>query len=415
MTAVSMATIERAVSRIDDTDLIRETPVERSRALESSGEGTVYLKMEHLQRTGSFKPRGAYNKLAELAAEQSVSHVVAASAGNHAQGVAIAADHFGLDALVVMPETAPQAKIDATRAYGAEVTLEGRDFNAAMDYAKTEADTADTRFIHAYDDPMVVAGQGTLGIEILDQCPDVDTILVPIGGGGLVGGVGRAVKARKPDVTVVGVQAEGAATVPDSLQKGLPVTIDDPMTIADGIATGSVSELTLGLIEQFVDEVVVVSDDDIAVAIQLLIERAKQVVEGAGAASVAALVSDADVASGECIVPLLCGGNIDTTTLQEVLRHALVNRHQFVELTVEITDRPGEMGSVSAIIGDHGVNIRTVRHERYREDLSISQADLVFEIETNGQSHLETVMAALEEEGYRVKRDCITSVPSPVE
>ena len=401
MSEITIEAIERAAERIDDSDIVRETPIDRSRSLSDRCGGHVLLKMEHLQRTGSFKPRGAYNTLCTLG--DGIDHAVAASAGNHAQGVAIAADSLGLDSTIVMPRTAPQMKAEATRSYGAEVVLEGDTFRAAMDHAETLTDAPGSALIHAFDDPGIVAGQGTLGLEIYEQVPDLDTVVVPVGGGGLIAGVATAIKAIDPDVRVVGVQAEGAATGPESLLQGTPVTVVDPRTIADGIATGRLSERTLDCIERSVDEFVVVDDDAIAAAILFLLERAKQMVEGAGAVGVAALVSDALDVEGETVVPVLSGGNIDITSLQEVLTHALADRRQLVELTVRIDDRPGKMGEISTIIGDRDANIRTVRHERGRPEISIGDADLVFEIETNGRAHSERVIDALRSHSFDVR------------
>jgi threonine dehydratase len=370
--------------------------------------------MEHLQRTGSFKTRGAYNAISRgvEAAESNpgadeIERVVAASAGNHAQGVALAASDAGIDATIVMPESAPAAKIEATRAYGAEVVLRGSAFPAAMAHARTLVDDPETRFVHAFDDPDVVAGQGTLGLEVVDQVPDVDTVLVPVGGGGLAGGVATAVKARSPETRVVGVQTEGASTLSESLAAGELVTREEPDTIADGIATGGLSELTFGLLDEHLDGVVVVSDDDVANAILLLLERAKQLVEGAGATAAAALLNDdaldgLDLA-GETVVPLLCGGNIDVTTLKEVVTHALVDRDQLIELSVRIDDTPGTMGEITTLIGGERANIRTVRHERGRPDLPVGDADLVLEVETNGPAHVDRVLSAVREAGYEVE------------
>jgi threonine dehydratase len=404
MSDVTASDIDQAQVRLNESGLIERTPIEKSRSLGDRCEATVHLKMEHLQRTGSFKPRGALNCLARVQNDPTIDRVVAASAGNHAQGVALAASQFGMDALIVMPEAAPQTKIDATREYGATVALEGEDFHAACEHARNLASDPEKFLVHPYDDPAIIAGQGTLGIEILEQVPDVDTIIVPIGGGGLIGGVAAAIADRKPSVRVVGVQSEGAATVPESLRKGSPVSIDDPVTIADGIATGSVSERTFELIKAHVDSVVLVSDDDIATAIRFLIEHAKQVVEGAGATSVAALLSGELDVNDECVIPLLCGGNIDTTTLQEVLTHAMVEREQLVELVVRIDDRPGKMGTIASIIGDQEANIRTVRHERSRPDLPIGYADLVFEVATTGRGHLSQVIDSLRSADFEVKR-----------
>ncbi|MEZ3163714.1 threonine ammonia-lyase [Halorubrum sp. RMP-47] len=414
MSPVTIDDVEAAAKRLAGTDIVQRTPVERSRSLSDRCGADVRLKMEHLQRTGSFKTRGAYNAISRTIdgggagpGEPAVERVVAASAGNHAQGVALAAADAGIDATIVMPESAPAAKIEATRGYGAQVVLRGSAFPEAMAHAQTLVGDPGTRFVHAFDDPDVVAGQGTLGLEMLDQVPAVDTVLVPVGGGGLAGGVATAIKARAPETRVVGVQTEGAATLSESLAAGELVTRDQPDTIADGIATGGLSDLTFGLLDKHLDDVVVVSDDDVASAILLLLERAKQMVEGAGATAAAALLNDdardgLDL-TGETVVPLLCGGNIDVTTLKEVVTHALVDRHQLIELSVRIDDTPGTMGEISTLIGAERANIRTVRHERSRPDLPVGDADLVFEVETNGPAHVDRVLNAVREAGYEVE------------
>jgi threonine dehydratase len=399
---VQYADIEQAHDRLDDDTIVKRTPVERSTSLGEMVGGDVYLKMEHLQWTGSFKTRGAYNKIAR-AVDEGVDEFVAASAGNHAQGVALAATKCGADSTIVMPKNAPQAKIDATRGYGATVELVGQDFQDAMDYAQSRAAESDAEFVHAYDDPRIVAGQGTLGIEMYEDCPDVDTVVVPIGGGGLVSGISTAIDHLSPETRIVGVQADGAATVHESLDKGIPVTLDEVDTIADGIATGGISDLTLDLIEGHVDEVVTVTDSEIANAILLLLERAKQVVEGAGAASVAAILSDELDVRGETVMPLLGGGNLDMTMLQTVLIHALTDREQLLRLRVKIDDAPGKMEEISGLIADHGANIRTVRHDRSVEDLNVGEAYLVFQVETSGAEHAASIIDAIEANGYVVE------------
>jgi threonine dehydratase len=399
---VRYADIERARDRLDDETVVKRTPVEWSTSLGEMVDAEVYLKMEHLQWTGSFKTRGAYNKIRQ-AVDDGADEFVAASAGNHAQGVALAATKCGANSTIVMPTHAPQAKIDATRSYGATVELVGQDFQEAMAYAQDYAADNDVEFVHAYDDPHIVAGQGTLGIEIHEDCPDVDTVVVPIGGGGLISGVATALNHLSPETRVVGVQAEGAATVHESLDKGIPVTLDEVDTIADGIATGGISDLTLNLIEDHVDEVVTVSDAEIANAILLLLERAKQVVEGAAAASVAAVLSDQLDVSGETVMPVLCGGNLDMTMLQTILIHALTERGQILRLRVRIDDMPGKMDDISGVIADHGANIQTVRHDRAVEDLTVGEAYLVFQIETSGAEHAATIIEAIEDEGYVVE------------
>ena len=409
---VTLDDICAARERLDDRSVVRRTPVDSNRSLAERAGARVILKMEHLQRTGSFKTRGAYNKLQQVAERSGdgaddggeVERVVAASAGNHAQGVALAATETGIDSTIVMPENAPQAKVEATREYGADVELRGEDFRAAMDYAQSLTEDDGVEFVHAYDDPAIVAGQGTIGVEIHEQVPDLDTVVVPIGGGGLIGGVSAALAELDPDVRVVGVQAEGAATVPESLDKGIPATVDSPTTIADGIATGSISRLTLDLIEAHVDEVVTVSDDEIARAELLLLERAKQLVEAAGASSVAALLSDELDVSGETVVPVLSGGNIDISMLQTVLTQALTERSQLLRLRVRIEDEPGEMTKLSGIIADKDANIRTVRHDRAVDDLRVGEAYLVFQMVTNGSGHAEAIIEEVRDEGYEVER-----------
>ena len=403
---VTLTDVEAARERLAGVPQVSETPVVESASLGEAVGADVRLKFEHLQKTGSFKPRGAYNTVAELvASDREVERVVAASAGNHAQGVAFAATELGLDATVVMPETAPQTKVDATRGYGATVELIGETFAAATTAARELATDPETAFVHAYDDPAVVAGQGTLGLELLEQVPELDTVVVPVGGGGLIAGVATALRGRGSDARIVGVQAEGAATLPQSLSAGHPVDVDDPDTIADGIATGGVAELTYEVIAEHVDEVVTVSDAEIASATLWLLERAKQLVEGAAATSVAALQSGAlETAPSETIVPLLCGGNVDTATLQDVLTRALVDRNQFVTVHVRIDDRPGVLGEIAEIVGDYDTNIRSVRHDRSEAGLPVGKAHLVFRVTTPGNAALEGLLAEIDAAGYTVRR-----------
>ncbi|MEF8841189.1 MAG: threonine ammonia-lyase [Haloarculaceae archaeon] len=402
--SVEFADIEAAMERLDDPTVVKHTPVERSTSLESmTGAEEVHLKLEQLQWTGSFKTRGGYNKIQTSLEEGSVERVVAASAGNHAQGVALAATRLGVDSTIVMPRNAPQTKVDATRGYGATVELVGKDFQEAMQYAKGEVSGPGTEFVHAYDDPAIVAGQGTLGVEMCEDVPSLDTVVVPIGGGGLISGIATAFAELSPETRIVGVQAVGAATVPESLDKGIPVTLEDVDTIADGIATGGISELTLSIIQQHVDEVVTVTNSQIAGAVLVLMERAKQVVEGAGAASVAAIRSDELDVSGERVMPLLCGGNLDMTMLRAVLIHALTRRSQLLRLRVRIDDRPGKMAEISGVIADHGANIQNVRHDRALEDLDVGEAYLVFQVETTGAGHAANIVDSIADHGYEVE------------
>jgi threonine dehydratase len=407
---VSLEDVRTARERLADAEGIRETPVMRNETLSERVDADVWLKLEQFQKTGSFKPRGAYNRISELAASEDaddIEQVVAASAGNHAQGVAYAATERGMDSLIFMPETAPQAKIDATEGYGATVELRGETFAEAMAAAQARADDPGNAFVHAYDDPDVIAGQGTLGLELLEQVPDVDTVVVPIGGGGLISGVATAMLAADHDVRVVGVQAEDAATAPQSLRKGEPVENENPNTIADGIATGSLSDRTFEIIEERVDEVVTVDDTEIANATLWLLERTKQLVEGAAATSVAPLLSEELEVDGT-VVPLLCGGNIDIATLQDVLTRALVDRRQFVTLRIRIDDQPGVLGELASLVGEHDTNIRSVRHDRSEQGLPVGEADIVMRVTTPGQAAIEGIIADIEDAGYRV-RDVVPS------
>jgi threonine dehydratase len=281
--------------------------------------------------------------------------------------------------------------------------LVGRNFQEAMAHAQELCEEKGAEFVHAYDDLDIIAGQGTLGIEMYHDNPDVDTVVVPIGGGGLISGVSTAIKHLSPETRVIGVQATGAETVHESLDKGFPVTLDDVDTIADGIATGGISETTFRIIQENVDEVVTVSDTEIATAILFLMERAKQVVEGAAAASVAAVLRDDVDVSGETVMPLLCGGNLDMTQLQTVLVHALTRRQKILRLKVRIDDRPGKMQHISGIIAEKGANIHDVRHDRSVEDLEIGQADLVFRVEASGVEHARSIIEAVEAAGYPVE------------
>jgi len=405
---VTYADIERARERLDDESVVKQTPVDRSSSLDDLVGGEVYLKMEHLQWTGSFKTRGAYNKISQDV-ERGIDEFVAASAGNHAQGVALAATNCGADATIYMPENAPQAKVDATRGYGGTVELVGRDFQETMAHAKSVVQDTDAEFVHAYDDTDIIAGQGTLGTEMYHDCPDADTVVVPIGGGGLMSGVSTAIKHLSPETRVVGVQATGAQTVHESLDKGMPVTLDAVDTIADGIATGGISETTLRIMRANVDEVVTVSDSEIAQAILLLMERAKQVVEGAGAASVAAILRDDLDVSGETVMPLLCGGNLDMTQLRTVLIHALTDRQQVQRLRIRIDDEPGVMAEISGIIAGLGANIHDVRHERSVDDLDVGEAFLVFHVETSGAEHAGAIVDAIRNADYPVENIARTS------
>ncbi len=377
------------------------TPVVESRWLSDLTGQHVHLKCENLQRTGSFKLRGAYVRIARLSAEERAAGVVAASAGNHAQGVALAAQQLGIPSTVFMPEGAPIPKERATRAYGADVVFAGRYFDDALREALAYAERTGATFIHPFDHPDVVAGQGTVGLEMLEQVPDAATLLVPAGGGGLVAGVALAAKAQRPDVRVVAVQAEGASAIAPSLEAGAPVALESLSTMADGIAVGRPGAVPLELIRSHVDEVVSVSEESLSQALLSLVERAKMVVEPAGAAAVAALVEHPDAFTGP-IVALLSGGNIDPLLLGKVIRHGLASAGRFLNLAVSLPDVPGALNGLLTEIAAAQANIRTIGHDRTSSSLRLDEVEVRIECETRGTAHADALIARLRDLGYKV-------------
>ena len=361
----------------------------------------IYLKTEDLQNTGSFKVRGAYIKMAGMTAEERACGVIASSAGNHAQGVALAARAFGIPATIVMPAGAPLSKVMATRELGASVVLHGKVYDDAYQEARRLQQETGASFIHPFDDPLVIAGQGTIGLEIMDDLPDVNTIVVPIGGGGLASGVAAAVKLLHPNVRVVGVQAAGAAGMKASLEAGHVVELESAKTIADGIAVKQPGELTFELCRKYVDEVVTVDDDEIAQAILFLMERGKMVAEGAGAAPVAAIMNKKFDVSGK-VAAVISGGNIDVTMISRIIEKGLLRAGRVSKLRILMQDRPGQLELVSHIIGKGGANVMAVHHDRTDVDLDIRDAILEITMETQDRAHAGRIIAALREAGFTV-------------
>ena len=398
---LSLSAIQDARERI--ADAARVTPMEYSHTFSDRTGAAVHLKLENLQRTGAFKIRGATNRIETLSAAQQDAGVVTASAGNHAQGVALAATRAGVDATIVMPEHAPISKIQATRGYGARVVLEGVDYDAAQAHAHEIEREENRTYVHAFDDEMVMAGQGTIGLEIVDQQPDVETVIVPIGGGGLIAGVATAIKTQQPDVRVIGVQAEGAASVSDSLETGEIQSRESVDTIADGIATRSVGERPFEVIETHVDEIVTVSDEEIALAITLLLERSKIVVEGAGAVALSALLEDRfEYEPGEVIVPALCGGNIDMNVLTTVILRGMIQLGRYLKIRTVLPDQPGALEGLIEIIAEKDANIYEIHHERASREVGMSDTEVELELETHGQEHAAELLATLRDAGYTV-------------
>jgi threonine dehydratase len=402
----------------DDIEAARETlkgvismtSMDHSRALGRITGSTVHLKCENLQRAGSFKVRGAYIHMASLTEKQRAKGVVAASAGNHAQGVALAASKLGIEARIYMPLGAALPKVQATRDHGATVVLAGNTVDEALELAARYADETGATFVHPFDNPHIVAGQGTLGLEILEQQPDVDTVVMSIGGGGLLAGTAIALKeqARRQgrQINVIGVQAEKAAAYPPSLVAGKPVALDNVATIADGIAVGRPGDVPFAIINELCDEVVTVTDDEIAAAIVFLLERSKMVVEPAGAAPVAALMTgklqEAGIES-ESTVAVLSGGNIDPMLMLKVIQVGLASAGRFLTVKIALRDRPGELQTISRIIAEHDANVTRVDHSRVGAGLTMGGVHISIDMETRGRDHSEEVLNALHEAGYEAE------------
>jgi threonine dehydratase len=381
--------------------VIRETPMEHSRILSAEQGGEVYLKCENLQRTGSFKIRGAYVRIHGLSRSDRAKGVVAASAGNHAQGVALAAATLNITSTVFMPVQVPLPKLAATRAYGATVHLYGNVIEETLAWAQAYAHRSGAVFIHPFDHPDVIAGQGTLGLEIVDQLPDAATVVVPTGGGGLAGGVAAAIKAVRPDIQVIGVQAEQAAAFPPSLVAGGPVQLAEFQTMADGIAVGLPGQVSYAHVDELVDDVVTVTEESLSRAVLLCLERAKLVVEPAGAASVAALLQYPKRFTGP-VVAVLSGGNVDPVLLLQIIQHGMTAGGRYLALRLRIPDRPGSLAALLKRVGELGANVLDVEHSRVSGALRLGEADVALDLETRGLEHCLQVTEALHAAGYIV-------------
>lgn len=380
---------------IRSTDLIKAPKI--------NPQADVYLKTENLQITGSFKVRGAYYKISQLTPEEREKGVIACSAGNHAQGVALAATKAGIKSLICLPDGAPISKVEATKSYGAEVCLVPGVYDDAYNKALQLRDEKGYTFIHPFDDEMVIAGQGTIGLELLEQLPDVDAVVVPIGGGGLISGVAFAIKSLNPKIKVYGVQAAGAPSMYNSINDGKIERLDSVSTIADGIAVKEPGENTFKLVDQYVDGVYTVTEDEISCAILSLIEQHKLIAEGAGAVPVAAVMFNKIPAiQGKKVVCLVSGGNVDVTILSRVIRRGLVKSGRASLLTIELVDKPGQLVGVSKIIADLGGNVTGVHHERADEGENISGCFLRIQLETRNFEHLEQIRTALKDAGFKV-------------
>ena len=399
MALVSLGDVERAAARL--AGVAQCTPVQSSRAVSGLAGARTLLKCEHLQRTGSFKIRGAYNRVVALSDAERARGVVCSSAGNHAQGVALSAALAGVPATVFMPVDAPLPKLEATRGYGATVVLAGESYDEAQAAAQAWTAEHDATFVHPFDHLDVIAGQGTVGLELLEQVPDLGTVVVPVGGGGLVSGVAAAVKAVRPEVRVVGVQAAGAAAFEASLAAGSPQTLSEVTTFADGIAVKTPGALPLEHVAECVDEVVSVTDEAIARAVLVLVERAKQVVEPAGAAGLAALL-DRTITVVEPAVVVLAGGNVDPLLLARIIQSGLFEEGRYFAFRTRLRDRPGALSHLLGLIGEAGANVVAISHHRLGTRLGVLEVEVQIEVETRGHDHIRDLTRALTESAYPI-------------
>jgi threonine dehydratase len=378
--------------------VVYETPCARSVALSELTGCEVYLKLENLQMTGSFKDRGASYRVACLNEADRARGVIAASAGNHAQGLAYAGGRAGVRTCIVMPVTTPLIKVEATRRHGAEVILHGQSYDDAFEHARALSDERQLCYVHAFDDPQVIAGQGSVGLELLEQVPELDAVVVPVGGGGLIGGIGLAIKEQRPGVRVIGVEAALMPSMRDALAWGKPMRVARQRTMADGIAVRMVSELTLGLVQRYVDDLVVVDEEELAEAVLMLLEREKTLAEGAGAAPLAALLHRELGLAGKRVALLVSGGNIDVNLLARIIERGLQKSGRSVTLQVQLADQPGALAALLQIVSRLRANVLQVQHDRLHTDLASTLVELT--LETRGFDHIREVEAAIRDAGY---------------
>ncbi|HXG18841.1 MAG TPA: threonine ammonia-lyase [Methylomirabilota bacterium] len=397
---ITLADIHAARARI--RGIIYESPCAYSETTSQLTGARVFFKLDNLQMTGSFKERGALNKLLSLTEDERQRGVIAASAGNHGLAVAFHAHRLGIPAAIVMPRFAPLVKVSSARRYGAEVILAGADFDEALAEALRLQRERGSVFIPAFNDPAVIAGQGTLGLELLEQTPDFAAVIAPVGGGGLIGGVALALKESGFLGRVIGVQAERIASMQAALAAGAPTSLPPATTIADGIAVRRVGDLTLPLVQQYVDEIVTVSEAELAHAILVLLENEKTVVEGAAATTLAALLSRPLHLAGQAVVLILSGGNIDVNVIARVIEKGLVQEGRLTRLSLIVTDRPGALARVSTLVADQGANIQEIVHTRGFSRAEIGESEITLTLETLGPQHIAEVIAALRAAGYQV-------------
>ncbi len=401
-TGISLADIVAARERVRGA--IYYSPCPHSQMLSALTGQQVYLKLENLQMTGSFKERGALNRIAMLTPEQAARGVVAASAGNHAQGVAYHATKRGIRALIVMPLATPLVKVTATRGFGAEVVLHGANYDEACEEATRLCAAEGMTFIHPFDDAIVMAGQGTIGLELLEQVPRLEAVVVPIGGGGLIGGIACAIKESRPEVRVIGVQTSRLPSMLAARLAGHPVTVEPATTIADGIAVRRAGDVTLPVVERYVDEIVTVDEDEIASAILVLLEREKTLAEGAGATALAAVLQKKTSLNGAHTAVMVCGGNIDVTLLSRIIERGLVQDGRLIRLRIHLLDKPGALADLTRLIASYRANIVDTLHNRAYYGVNLGDTVIDITMETRGREQVEELLAALTAEGYKHSR-----------
>ena len=400
---LTLADVLAARERLGEA--VYRTPCARSETLSRLTGQSIFLKLENLQMTGSFKERGALNRIAMLTPEQAKRGVIAASAGNHAQGVAYHATRRGIRSVIVMPLATPLVKVQATRGFGAEVLLHGANYDEACGEAMLRCEAEGMTFIHPFDDPLVIAGQGTIGLELLDQIENLEAVVVPIGGGGLIGGIACALKESRPEIRVIGVQTSRLPSMQRAMREGHPVTLESATTIADGIAVRRAGEKTYPLVQRYVDEIVTVEEDEIASAILTLLEREKTLAEGAGATALAAVLQRrTSLPAFTRVAVLVCGGNIDVTLLSRIIERGLVQDGRLIRLRIHLLDRPGALADLTQIIASHRANIVDTLHNRAYYGVNLGDTVIDITMETRGREQVEELLTALSKAGYKHSR-----------
>lgn len=400
--SINLADVQAARERLRGS--IYYSPCPHSQTLSALTGQQIYLKLENLQMTGSFKERGALNRIATLTPEQASRGVVAASAGNHAQGVAYHATKRGIRALIVMPLATPLVKVTATRNFGAEVILHGANYDEACAEATRICEAEGMTFIHPFDDVLVMAGQGTIGLELLEQVPELQAVVVPIGGGGLIGGIACAIKESRPDIRVIGVQTSRLPSMAAAVEQHHPVTLDSATTIADGIAVRRAGDVTFPVVDRYVDEIVTVDEDEIASAILVLLEREKTLAEGAGATALAALIQKKTTLKSEHTAVIVSAGNIDVTLLSRIIERGLVQDGRLIRLRIHLLDKPGALAELTRLIADHRANIVDTLHNRAYYGVNLGDTVIDITMETRGREQVSELLAALTAAGYKHSR-----------